>query len=115
MPLPDPLPADPDELEALYRDYIEQGEFDQQEFDRLMEARLRAWGYDPTKLTADQVMSFMAESVNRMMINLYGAIESAPDGESTEQVQAIVKQAEELRTQIFKMIGESDQETPPST
>jgi hypothetical protein len=80
-----------------------------------MEARLRAWGYDPKNLSADQVMSFMAESVNRMMINLYGALEVAPDGESAEQVQAIVKQAEELRTQIFKMMGESDKETPSSS
>ena len=102
--LPDPLPTDPNELEALYQAYMEQGEFDQREFDRLMEARLRAWGYDPTSLTAEQVMSLMEESINRMVFNLYSALERAPDEESAQQVWAIVQQAEELRAQIYKAI-----------
>jgi hypothetical protein len=102
--LPELLPTDPDELEALYRAYMEQDSFDQGEFDRLMEARLRAWGYDPQHLSAGQVIGLMEESVNRMMLNLYGALEAAPDEESTQQVQAIVRQAEELRTQIHKVI-----------
>lgn len=103
--LPDPLPTDPDELETLYRDYLEQGHADQAELDRLLEARLRAWGYDPKHMTAEQVMSLMAESVNRMMINLYGALETAPDADSARQVQALVTQAEELRAQVYKVIA----------
>lgn len=102
--LPDPLPTDPQELEAVYRAYVMQDEFDQREFDRLMEARLRAWGYDPKSMTAEQVMSLMAESVNRMMLNLYGALDTAPDAESAEQVRAIVQQAEALRAQVYKVI-----------
>ncbi len=108
--LPDPLPTDPDELEKLYQAFILQDKFDQQEFDRLMDARLRAWGYDPKNMTVEQVMSLMAESVNRMMINLYGALEAAPDEESAEQVQSLVKQAEELRAQVYKVIGGKDED-----
>lgn len=106
MKLPDPLPTDADELEALYQAYIMQDEFDQSEFDRLMEARLRAWGYDPENMTADQLFSLMAESVNRMMVNLYAALDEAPEEES-EQVRAIIKQAEELRAKIFQVIEEA--------
>jgi hypothetical protein len=40
--LPDPLPTDPDELEAIYRDYVSREVIDPDEFNRLMEARLRA-------------------------------------------------------------------------
>jgi len=106
--LPDPLPDNPEELEALYRDYIQGNNFNQEEFDRLMEARLRAWGYDPKNMTPEQVMSLMAESINSMMLNLYGALETAPDEESSQQVKALVQQAEELREHIYKVIA-SDQ------
>lgn len=109
--LPELLPTDPDELEALYRAYMEQGAFDQGAFDRLMEARLRAWGYDPRNLSAEQVIGLMEDSINRMMLNLYSALEAAPDEESTQQVQAIVQQAEELRTQIHKVM-QPDSSTP---
>ncbi|MBN1889444.1 MAG: hypothetical protein JW850_15730 [Thermoflexales bacterium] len=113
--LPELLPTDPDELEALYRAYMEQGAFDQNEFDRLMEARLRAWGYDPQNLSAEQVIGLMEESINRMLLNLYGALEAAPDEESTQQVQAIVQQAEELRTQIFKVTQPDQAKTGEQT
>ena len=109
--LPDPLPTNPEELEALYRDYMEQDKYDQREFDRLMEARLRAWGYDPKTMTAEQIIRLMEESINRMLLNLYNALGAAPDEDSAQQVQAIVQQAEELRAQINKVV-ESD---PPSS
>ena len=102
--LPETLPTNPEELEALYRNYIEQGDFNQQEFDRLMEARLRAWGYDPKNMSAEQVISLMAESINSMMLNLYGALETAPDDASAQQVKALVQQAEDLREHIYKVI-----------
>ena len=109
--LPDPLPTNPEELEALYRTYMEQDQYDQREFDRLMEARLRAWGYDPKTMTAEQIIRLMEESINRMLLNLHHAIESAPDEDSARQVQAIVQQAEELRTQINKVVESG----PPSS
>jgi hypothetical protein len=109
--LPDPLPTNPEELEALYRAYMEQDKYDQREFDRLMEARLRAWGYDPKTMTAEQIISLMEESINRMLLNLYNAMGAAPDEDSARQVRAIVQQAEELRAQIDKVV-ESD---PPSS
>ncbi len=108
--LPDPLPTDPDALEALYHAFIAQETFDQREFDRLMEARLRAWGYDPKNLTAEQVIGLMEESVNRMLLNLYGALERAPDEASAEQVRVIIQQAEELRAQVYKVIENAEGE-----
>ena len=107
MKLPDPLPDDADELEALYQAYIMQDDFEQSEFDRLMEARLRAWGYDPETMTADQLFGLMAESVNRMMLNLYAALDTAPDDESADEVRTVVQQAEELRGKILKLIEEA--------
>lgn len=105
--LPDSLPTDPDELEELYREYIMQNSVDQAELDRLMEARLRAWGYDPQRIKPEQIIGLMEESMNRLLINLYGAAQSAPDDESQTQLQVIVEQAEELRRQIRHALDES--------
>ena len=44
MLLPDPLPTNPDELDALYEKFISQDGYEWDNFERLMEARLRAWG-----------------------------------------------------------------------
>lgn len=98
--LPDPLPTDPDALEKLYQDLVMQDQLDQAELDRLMEARLRAWGYDPKHIPPDRLLGLMEESMNRLLVNLYGAVDAAPDSESRTQLQEIIKQAEQLRGQI---------------
>ena len=109
--LPDPLPTDPDELEALYREYATQDDADQAELDRLMEARLRAWGYDPQNLVPEQLIGLMEESMNRLLINLYGAAQAAPDNDSQTQLEEIIKQAEGLRSQIHQALDEG--QLPP--
>ena len=98
--LPDPLPTDPDALEAIYQEYVSRDRTDPDEFNRLMEARLRAWGYDPQHIKPEQLLGLMEESMNRLLVNLYGAAQSAPDNESQEQLQEIIEQAESLRDQI---------------
>ncbi len=108
--LPDPLPTDPDELEVLYKELVMQDQVDQAEFDRLMEARLRAWGFDPQHIMPEQILGLMEESMNRLLINLYAAVEAAPDDESHDQLAEIVGQAENLRSQINRMFSE---DTPP--
>jgi len=104
--LPDPLPTDPDELEAIYQEYVSRDAIDPDEFNRLMEARLRAWGYDPQHIKPEQLLGLMEESMNRLLINLHGAAHSAPDEESQEQLQEIIDQAELLRNQINQAFGE---------
>ena len=104
--LPDPLPTDPDELEALYKELVMQDQVDQAEFDRLMEARLRAWGYDPQHIMPEQILGLMEESMNRLLVNLYAAMEAAPDDESHDQLTQIIGQAENLRSQINHMFSE---------
>jgi hypothetical protein len=105
--LPDPLPTNPDELEALYKELVMQDQVDQAEFDRLMEARLRAWGYDPQHILPEQILGLMEESMNRLLINLYAAVEAAPDDESHDEIEQILGQAENLRSQINRMFGEN--------
>lgn len=101
MPLPQELPTDPDELERLYREYIQSDEgFDDAELQRLMDARLAVWGIDPSRMTADQIFGAMSESMNSMLVNLYAAKDDAPDPEAVRQVDEIIKMAEELREQI---------------
>ena len=104
--LPDPLPTDPDALEDIYQDYVSCDAIDPDEFNRLMEARLRAWGYDPQHIKPEQLLGLMEESMNRLLINLHGAAQSAPDEESQEQLQEIIEQAELLRNQINQAFGE---------
>ena len=104
--LPDPLPTDPDALEDLYQDYVSRDAIDPDEFNRLMEARLRAWGYDPQHIKPEQLLGLMEESMNRLLINLHGAAQSAPDEASQEQLQEIIDQAELLRDQINRAFGE---------
>jgi hypothetical protein len=101
MKLPEQLPTDPDELERLYQEYARDVEdFDDTEFQRLMDARLAVWGIDPRQMTADQIFGAMSESMNSMLVNLYAAKDEAPDGEAVRQVDEIIKMAEELREQI---------------
>ena len=119
MKLPEQLPTDPDELEKLYNEYAMQvDDFDEAEFQRLMDARIAAWGIDPKRMTADQILSAMTESVNSMLTNLYSARESAPDEEAAGQMEQIIKLAEQLRGHIDEAVrdipvdADKDQTTP---
>jgi hypothetical protein len=105
--LPEPLPTDPDELERLYQEYVSNEAVDQAELERLMKARLRSWGYDPEHITADQVLGLMEESMNRLLLNLYGAMEAAPDDDTQAQLGEIIEQAQKLRGQINQVFSES--------
>ena len=101
MKLPEQLPSDPEELERLYQAYAQDVEdFDDAEFQRIMDARLAAWGIDPQQMSADQIFGAMSESMNSMLMNLYSAKNEAPDDEAERQVDEIIKMAEELRSQI---------------
>lgn len=101
MKLPEQLPTDPEELERLYQAYAHtEADFDDAEFQRLMDARLAVWGVDPHQMTADQIFGAMSESMNSMLVNLYAAQNEAPDDEAVQQVNEIIKMAEELRQHI---------------
>ncbi len=101
MKLPEQLPTDPDEIERLYQAYAQDTEdFDDAEFQRIMDARLAVWGIDPHQMTADQIFGAMSESMNSMLVNLYAAKDEAPDDEAVQQVNEIIKMAEELREHI---------------
>jgi hypothetical protein len=101
MKLPEQLPTDPDEIERLYQAYAQDVEdFDDADFQRLMDARLAVWGIDPHQMSADQIFGAMSESMNSMLVNLYAAKDEAPDDEAVRQVDEIIKMAEELREQI---------------
>jgi hypothetical protein len=101
MKLPEQLPTDPDELERLYNAYTQEvDDFDEAELQRLMDARLAVWGIDPHQMTPDQIFGAMAESMNSMLMSLYAAKDDAPDNTAVEQVDEIIKMAEELRAQI---------------
>ena len=110
MNLPEPLPTDPDELEKLYQAYLISDDFDDAEFQRLMDARLTSWGIDPHKLSADQLLGAMAESMNKMLLNLHAAIGEAPDSESAKQLTEIIGMAEQLRGDIDKAMTDVDGE-----
>ena len=87
MKLPEQLPSDPEELERLYHAYAQDVEdFDDAEFQRIMDARLATWGIDPHQMTADQIFGAMSESMNSMLTNLYAAKDEAPDDEAVRQV-----------------------------
>ena len=101
MKLPEQLPSDPDEIERLYNEYAQDvDDFDDAEFQRIMDARLAVWGIDPKQMTPDQIFGAMAESMNSMLLNLQAAMAEAPDDLAAEQVSEIIKAAEELRAQI---------------
>jgi hypothetical protein len=109
MKLPEQLPTDPDEIERLYQEYAQDVEdFDDGEFQRLMDARLAVWGIDPRQMTADQIFGAMSESMNSMLVNLYAAKDEAPDDEAVRQVDEIIKMAEELREQIGVAMRDAD-------
>ena len=101
MKLPEQLPTDPDEIERLYQEYARDVEdFDDAEFQRIMDARLAVWGIDPRQMTADQLFGAMSESISSMLMNLYAARDEAPDDEATRQVDEIIHMAEGLREHI---------------
>jgi hypothetical protein len=100
MKLPEQLPNDPDELERLYQEYAQADDFEEDEFRRIMDARLAVWGIDPHQMTPEQIFGAMAESMNSMLLNLYAAQNDAPDDPAAEQVSEIIKMAEHLREQI---------------
>ena len=100
MQLPDPLPADPEELQELFLAYSQQPDADEAELQRLTEARLAAWGIDPRNMTANQIFSAMSESMNSMLVNLYAAQQEAPDDELAGQMQELIGLAEALRVHI---------------
>jgi hypothetical protein len=109
MKLPEQLPSDPEEIERLYQAYAQDTEdFDDAEFQRIMDARLAAWGTDPRQMTADQIFGAMSESMNSMLMNLYSAKDEAPDDEAVRQVDEIIKMAEELRAQINVAMRDAD-------
>ena len=114
MKLPEQLPSDPDEIERLYQAYAQDVEdFDDAEFQRIMDARLALWGIDPRQMTADQIFGAMSESMNSMLMNLYSARDEAPDGEAARQVDEIIHMAEELREHISLAMRDAD--TPDET
>lgn len=108
MKLPDPLPTDAEELEHLYQAYRDDiDDFDEAEFKRLMDARLRANGIDPEHMTPEQIFGAMSESMNSMLINLYAAADEAPDDEASDQMQEIIRLAEQLRAQVSEAMQEA--------
>jgi len=109
MPLPDPLPTSADELDALYQALIDRNDYTQAEFDRLMEARLRAWGVDPDNMSAGQLIGAMQESMNRMLINLHLAKTTAPDEDSLSRLDEVISLAEKLRDDINQALSEVGQ------
>ena len=115
MPLPDPLPTDADELEMLYQDLVSRDDYSQEEFDRVMEARLRAWGIDPDNMTAEQLIGAMQESMNRMLVNLHLAMGSAPDEDSANRLNEVIDMAEKLRGDIDKALQEARQDSQASS
>jgi hypothetical protein len=109
MKLPEQLPTDPDEIERLYQEYARDVEdFDDAEFQRIMDARLAVWGVDPRKMTADQIFGAMSESMNSMLMNLYSARDEAPDDEAVRQVDEIIRMAEGLREHINVAMHDAD-------
>jgi len=106
--LPDPLPTNPEELEALYQEYVSTENVDQVELERLIKARLRVWGYDPDHITSEQLLVLMEESMNQLLLNLYGALDSAPDAETRAQLAEIVEQARLLRGQIGQVSSQTE-------
>jgi hypothetical protein len=111
MNLPDPLPTDPDDLEELYQTYSQQAGVDEAELDRLMDARLQAWGIDPRQMTPNQIFGAMNESMNSMLTNLYAARDEAPDTEATEQMMELIRMAEQLRLHINEALHDASVES----
>lgn len=121
MQLPDPLPTKPDELEALFHAYSQQDDVDEAEMQRLMDARLKAWGLDPQTMSAEQIFGAMSESMNSMLMNLYAAQDEAPDNEMADQMKELIGMAERLREQINEAMKDAlnkpgeEPSAPPST
>jgi hypothetical protein len=111
MNLPDPLPTDPDDLEKIYQTYSQQAVVDEAELDRLMDARLQAWGLDPRLMTPHQIFGAMNESMNSMLTNLYGARHEAPDAEAADQMTELIRVAEQLRLHINEALHDASVES----
>jgi aminopeptidase C len=113
MKLPETLPTDREELEQLYQAYkLDNEDFDEDDFRRLMEARLQAWGVDPQNMSPDQLFGAMSESMNSMLMNLYAAREDAPDDEAVSQVDEIIHLAEQLRQHVTEAMKEALDKPP---
>jgi hypothetical protein len=110
MNLPDLLPADPDELEALFQAYSRQDEADEVELQRLMTARLQAWGIDPRQVTPRQIFGVMNESMNSLLLSLYAARDEAPDAEAADQMTELIHMAEQLRLHIDEALHDGSVE-----
>jgi hypothetical protein len=109
MKLPEQLPSDPNEIERLYQEYAQDVEdFNDAEFQRIVDARLAVWGIDPRQMTADQIFGAMSESMNSMLMNLYAAKDEAPDDEAVREVDEIIRMAEELREHINVAMRDAD-------
>lgn len=115
MQLPDPLPTNPDELEQLFQTYSQEPDADEAELQRLMDARLAAWGIDPHNMTAEQIFGAMSESMNSMLMNLYAAQGEAPDDEMAEQMKELIGMAEHLREQINEAMHDAINDTQPAS
>ncbi len=115
MRLPSVLPDDPDLLEALYTAVIALGQYNQEEFDRLTEARLRAWGFDLASMAAEQLIAAMEESVNRLLFNVRSAMNVAPSDAHRVRYEQVVLIAEQLRDDIvglMRSVTRTDSDTP---
>lgn len=115
MSLPSVLPTDPELLEALYTVVVAQGQYSQEEFDRLTEARLRAWGFDLTSMASEQLIAAMEESINRLLLNVYNAMGFAPSDAHRVRYKQIVVVAEHLRDDIDRLmrsVGPAESDPP---
>jgi hypothetical protein len=111
MNLPDLLPTDPDELEGLFQAYSQQDDADEVELQRLMAARLQAWGIDPRQMTPRQIFGAMNESMNSLLLNLYAARDEAPDAEATDQMTELIRMAEQLHLHIDEALHDANVES----
>jgi ribosomal protein L12E/L44/L45/RPP1/RPP2 len=87
-------------LEALYELLIAEGRYSQEDFDRLMSARMKAWGIDPEQMTVDQIVAAMQESINRLLVNLHHAMASAANPAMKARFLEVIAAAERLRNDI---------------
>jgi len=60
---------------------------------------------DLRRLTRDQLLGLMEESINRSLFNFYGAMESMTEHENRLLLQEIIRQMQELRLQITGLFG----------
>ena len=107
MPLPENLPTNPDELEALYENLLAGNDLTKAEMQRLLAARLRMRGLDPENLTTDQVADLISESMGRIMSSLARALTMAPDDLAQSDLKEILEQAKRLNEEIQQSLNEA--------